>query len=99
MKASSYLINVGRWATVLLDDLTDALQKGEIAGAGLDVFQDGPLASDHPLWNTRGVLITPHVAASGPYLDERRTDLFSENCVRFDEGRPLENVVDKAHWF
>ena len=51
------------------------------------------------LWTAPGVLITPHVAASGPYLDERRTELFFENCVRFDEGRPLKNVVDKAHWF
>lgn len=99
MKASAYLINIGRGATVLLDDLTDALQKGEIAGAGLDVFQDEPLPADHPLWTTPGVLITPHVAASGPYLDERRTELFFENCVRFNEGRPLKNVVDKAHWF
>ena len=99
MKSSAYFINVGRGATVLLEDLTVALQKGEIAGAGLDVFETEPLPADHPLWTTPGVLLTPHVAASGPYVDERRTELFVDNCVRFNEGRPLRNIVDKAHWF
>ena len=48
---------------------------------------------------TPGMLITPHVAGIGPYLDERRTEIFLDNCVRFNEGRPLNNVVDKARWF
>ena len=99
MKRSAYFINVGRGATVLLDDLSAALERGEIAGAGLDVFQVEPLPSDHPLWKMPGVLITPHVAAAGPHLNERRTELLLDNCVRFNEGRPLRNVVDKAHWF
>jgi phosphoglycerate dehydrogenase-like enzyme len=46
-----------------------------------------------------GVLITPHVAGIVPYLEEQRTGLFIENCRRFNEGRPLLNVVDKANWF
>ena len=99
MKPSAYFINIGRGATVLLDDLVSALQSGEISGAALDVFQVEPLPQDHPLWATPGVLITPHVAATGPYLDERRAELFFDNCVRFNEGRPLRNVVDKALWF
>ena len=45
------------------------------------------------------VIITPHVAGRGPYLDDRRTELFIENCVRFDRGEGLRNVVDKANWF
>ena len=36
------------------------------------------------------------MAATGPYLEERRTELFIDNCKRFKEGRPLRNVVDKA---
>ena len=99
MKPSAYFINIGRGATVVLDDLTSALQNGEIAGAALDVFQTEPLPANHPLWTAPGALITPHVAAVGPYLDERRTELFVDNCVRFNEGRPLRNVVDKAQWF
>ena len=77
-----------------------ALRGGEIAGAALDVFETEPLPPGHPLWTAPGMLITPHVAAaSGPNLDERRTELFMDNCVRFDEGRPLRNVVDKTNWF
>ena len=100
MKPSAYFINIGRGATVVLDDLKKALDEGEIAGAGLDVFQIEPLPSDHPLWTTPGVLITPHVAAlDEPYLTDRRMELFMDNSVRFNEGRALRNVVDKAHWF
>ena len=66
MKSSGYFINIGRGATVILDDLVDALRAGEIAGAGLDVFQIEPLPAGHPLWSMPGVLITPHVAGNGP---------------------------------
>ncbi len=100
MNPNAYLINIGRGATIRLDDLDAALRAGEIAGAALDVFETEPLPPGHPLWTAPGMLITPHVAAaSGPNLDERRTELFMDNCVRFDEGRPLRNVVDKANWF
>ena len=99
MKPGAFFINIGRGATVILDDLVDALQQGQLAGAGLDVFQTEPLPSDHPLWAMPGVLITPHVAGTGPYLEERRTELFLDNCIRFNEGKPLRNVVDKARWF
>ena len=99
MKPTAFLINIGRGGTVVLDDLVEALRSGQIAGAGLDVFQVEPLPADHPLWTMPGVLITPHVAGVGPYLQERRTALFIENCRRFNEGHPLLNVVDKANWF
>ena len=99
MKRSSFFINIGRGATVVLDDLVAALQNEEIAGAGLDVFQIEPLPNDHPLWTAPRVLITPHVAGAGPFIEERRTELFIDNCLRFNEGRPLRNVVDKANWF
>ena len=100
MKPSAYLINIGRGATLRLNDLDAALRGGEIAGAALDVFETEPLPPGHPLWTAPGMLITPHVAAaSGPNLDERRTELFMDNCVRFNEGKPLRNVVDKANWF
>ena len=99
MKKSACLINIGRGATVVLDDLNQALRSGEIAGAALDVFQFEPLPETHPLWEAPGMLITPHVAAAGPYLDERRFQVFLENCRRFADDRPLVNVVDKANWY
>jgi len=99
MKRTAYLINIGRGGCVVLDDLTNAIRSGEIAGAGLDVFQVEPLPEDHPLWTLPGVLITPHVAGIGPYLQDRRTELLIDNCVRFNEGRELRNIVDKTNWF
>ena len=99
MKSGAFFINIGRGATVILDDLVDALRAGEIGGAGMDVFQVEPLPAGHPLWSIPGVLITPHVAGNGPYLEQRRTELFIDNCKRFNEGRELRNVVDKANWF
>jgi phosphoglycerate dehydrogenase-like enzyme len=85
--------------TTKLDDLVAALQAGEIAGAALDVFEQEPLPADHPLWTTPGVLLTPHIAGHGPYLDERRFEILLDNARRFLGGQPLRNVVDKTNWF
>jgi phosphoglycerate dehydrogenase-like enzyme len=99
MKHSAVFINIGRGATVKLLDLDAALRSGRLAGAALDVFEQEPLPAEHPLWNAPGALLTPHVAAAGPYLDDRRAEVFLDNCRRFHDGRPLRNVVDKANWF
>ena len=99
MKNSAFFINIGRGMTVRLDDLVDALNSGEIAGAGLDVYEIEPLPADHPLWRAPNVLLTPHTAAFGPYLDDRRCEILRENCRRFAAGEPLMNVADKTLWF
>ena len=99
MKRTAFLINIGRGMTTRLDDLVAALRAGEIAGAGLDVFEQEPLPADHPLWTMPGVLITPHTAGYGPYLDERRFQILLDNCRRFLAAQPLRNVVDKSSWF
>ncbi len=99
MKRTAFLINIGRGMTTRLDDLVAAVRAGEIAGAGLDVFEQEPLPADHPLWTMPGVLITPHTAGRGPHLDERRFAIIADNCRRFIAGQPLRNVVDKATWF
>jgi phosphoglycerate dehydrogenase-like enzyme len=99
MKRGAFFINIGRGMTTRLDDLVDALRAGDIAGAGLDVFEQEPLPADHPLWTMPGVLITPHTAGFGPHLDERRFGILLDNSRRFLAGEPLRNVVDKANWF
>ena len=99
MKRTAFFINIGRGMTTRLDDLVAALRAGEIAGAGLDVFEQEPLPADHPLWTMPGVLITPHTAGHGPFLDDRRLQILLDNCRRFLAGEPLRNVVDKASWF
>ncbi len=99
MKRTAFFINIGRGMTTRLDDLVAALTAGEIAGAGLDVFEQEPLPAKHPLWTMPGVLITPHTAGYGPYLDDRRYEILRDNCQRFLAGQPLRNVVDKTSWF
>jgi phosphoglycerate dehydrogenase-like enzyme len=99
MKPSAFFINIGRGKTTCLADLVASLQAGEIAGAGLDVFEQEPLPRDHPLWILPNVLITPHVAGYGPYLDERRFEIVLDNCRAMINGTPLRNVVDKQTWF
>jgi phosphoglycerate dehydrogenase-like enzyme len=99
MKRSAFFINIGRGMTTRLDDLVAALNAGEIAGAALDVFEQEPLPSEHPLWTMPNVLLTPHMAGWGPYLDDRRYQIIVDNCRAFLGNKPLRNVVDKASWF
>jgi phosphoglycerate dehydrogenase-like enzyme len=99
MKRTSYLINIGRGAIVNLADLTAALRAGDLAGAGLDVFEQEPLPADHPLWKMDNVIITPHVAGFSALIAERHLAVLLENIARFVRGEPLANVVNKSLWF
>src|SRR6478735_3419989 len=99
MKPSAFFINIGRGMTTKLDDLVAALNAGEIAGAALDVYEQEPLPANHPLWTMPNVLLTPHTAGWGPYLDDRRYQIMIDNCRAFLDGKPLRNVVDKGSWF
>jgi phosphoglycerate dehydrogenase-like enzyme len=95
MKPSSYLINIGRGGTIDESALIRALQKGWIAGAGLDVFEEEPLPADSPLWGMENVIITAHYSGFNPYYDERAMAIFFDNLQRYRAGEPLRNVVDK----
>jgi phosphoglycerate dehydrogenase-like enzyme len=99
MKKTAFFINIGRGMTTKLDDLVAALSAGEIAGAALDVYEQEPLPAEHPLWTMPNVLLTPHMAGHGPYLNDRRFQIMVDNCQAFAAGRPLRNVVDKKSWF
>jgi phosphoglycerate dehydrogenase-like enzyme len=98
-KPGAFLINIGRGMTVRLQDLVEALRTGRVGGAGLDVYEVEPLPADHPLWTAPNVLLTPHVAGEGPYLDERRLEIILDNARRFAGNQPLRNIVDKEHWY
>ena len=99
MKPTAYLINISRGVVVDLDALTNALRNGDIAGAGLDVFEVEPLPAEHALWGMENVIITPHSAGSCAHTEGRRIAVLEENVRRFVVGEPLLNVVDKARWF
>jgi glyoxylate/hydroxypyruvate reductase A len=97
MKPQAWLVNVARGA--VLDDtaLIDALQHQRIAGAILDVFAAEPLPTDHALWTTPNVVITPHVA--GPSIPEEIAPIFNDNLARFLTGRRLRHVVDRSRGY
>lgn len=100
MRPTAYFINIGRGMTTKLDDLTHAINTGQIAGAALDVYEIEPLPNDHLLWMMQNVILTPHVAAEeGRHLGERRYQVIAENMRRFGNGQPLINLVDKANWY
>jgi phosphoglycerate dehydrogenase-like enzyme len=99
LRPSSYLINIGRGAIVVLDDLVAALRARSIAGAALDVYETEPLPANHALWDFPNVILTPHTAGYSPVIAERHLATLVANVARFARGEPLLNVVDKALWF
>ncbi len=94
MKPTAYFVNIGRGATVDEAALIHALREGEIAGAGLDVFEKEPLPSDSPLWHMENVILSPHVSAFSTRYDDRAIELFATNLKRYLEGKPLFNVYN-----
>ena len=61
MQGHAWLVNVARGGHVVTDDLVDALRRGSIGGAALDVTDPEPLPDGHPLWELENCIITPHV--------------------------------------
>ncbi len=96
MKSSAYFINVGRGKSVITDDLVAALETGQIAGAGLDVFDPEPLPAGHPLWKLPNVLITPHVSARSSFGSADTMLFVRENLRRYTAGEAMLNVVNQS---
>ncbi|ACK52079.1 D-isomer specific 2-hydroxyacid dehydrogenase NAD-binding [Methylocella silvestris BL2] len=88
------VVNIARGEIIDSNALFDALERGVIAGAGLDVTDPEPLPSDNPLWARANVIITPHVAAMGGALPSRRlAAIIERNLVHFMKGEELEHRV------
>jgi phosphoglycerate dehydrogenase-like enzyme len=66
-----------------------------LGGAVLDVTDPEPLPSDHPLWRTPNVFITPHIAGLSRHYEDNVTRIFAENLRRYASGEPLVNVVQR----
>ena len=97
MKRTAYFINVSRGATTDTEALIDALRSGEIAGAGLDVFEQEPLPSEHPLWEMDNVIMTPHNGGVTDVYYERALDIVLGNLRLYVGGATeaeLRNRVD-----
>jgi phosphoglycerate dehydrogenase-like enzyme len=95
LKPTSYLINLARGGIVDEDALLAALERGQIAGAALDVFQEEPLPAGHPLWSARNVIITPHLGGFCDVYAERALPTIEHNMACFLRGdfEKMINVV------
>ena len=98
LKKTSVLINVGRGSSLDQDALMDALNSGKIAGAALDVTTPEPLPADHPLWNTKNLILTPHVSGNMT-LDitcDLDVNLFCDNLTRYCRKQPMKHIVERS---
>ncbi|MBV7281815.1 D-isomer specific 2-hydroxyacid dehydrogenase family protein [Corynebacterium sp. TAE3-ERU30] len=99
MPEHAVLINVGRGPLVDSDALVDALNRGEIAGAGLDVTEPEPLPDGHPLWEMEQVVITPHTANTKDSIRRLIAPQIVENFTAYQAGEtmPTEVTVDQGY--
>src|SRR5215471_12654207 len=94
MKPSAYLVNVARGRVVDEAALIEALAAGHVAGAGLDVTAEEPLAASSPLWGMPQVLITPHTAGETSRYEHNVIEILRDNLGRLWRGeRELRNQV------
>ena len=93
----AYIVNVGRGSAIDEDALADSLDRGRLGGAALDVFRTEPLPDDSRLWNTKNLLITPHVAGNLTleHTMDRNVEMFCEDLISYAEGLPLKHIVDR----
>ena len=92
LKPSAFVINVGRGSALPEANLVAALDRGLIAGAAIDVFEEEPLRALSPLWDRTEVFVSPHV--SGINRPEDVAGPVVANLRRFIAGEPLLNLVD-----
>ena len=94
MKPSAYLVNVARGRVVDETALVETLAARCIAGAGIDVTAEEPLAPDSPLWGMEHVLLTPHTAGETRRYEDNVIEILRDNLGRLWRGEvPLRNQV------
>lgn len=93
MKNTAILINTARGPVVDSAALAAALEQGEIAGCGVDVFETEPPIADHVLYHAPHTLLTPHVAFATVEALVKRARIAYENVKKWGEGQP-QNRVD-----
>lgn len=94
MKDGVILINNARGQLIDEQDVTDALNSGKIAAAGLDVVYTEPIKADNPLLGAKNCIITPHISWAPKESRQRIMDCTVSNIKAFLDGTPV-NVVNK----
>lgn len=80
MRQGALFVNGGRGTTVDQDALLDALQRGHLGGAATDVTDPEPLPPEHPLWQQKNLILTPHIA--GLFHVPKTLDLLIARCIQ-----------------
>jgi glycerate dehydrogenase len=94
MKDGVMIINTSRGPLVNEQDLCDALNKGKVAGAAVDVVSSEPISQTNPLLQAKNCIITPHIAWAPRESRTRLMNTATENLGAFIEGNPI-NVVNQ----
>jgi len=97
MPRGSYLINIARGAHVVEADLIEAVTRGHLSGAALDVQCREPMPADDPLWAVPGITITPHIAAQSSPQTIAAQFVAGLRCVERGEAPPQR--VDRARGY
>ena len=93
-RRNAVIVNIARGGIIDQPALIEALSKGQISGAGLDVTEPEPLPASDPLWHAPNLLISPHCAgAAGRVTTDRIAGVAADNLARFQRGEPLKFVV------
>ncbi|MEE3234677.1 MAG: NAD(P)-dependent oxidoreductase [Candidatus Latescibacterota bacterium] len=93
MKKTALLLNGARGDVLDLDALCGCLNAGDLGGAGLDVFPEEPLPSNHPILACDQIVLTPHAADQTPEGVELLNGGAVENVLSFIQGAPKNNVA------
>ena len=92
MKSSAFLINTSRGGVIAEQDVADALNKGIISGAGVDVLSTEPPKADNPMLSAKNCFITPHIAWATNEARQRLMDIAASNMKAFIDGNPVNKV-------
>lgn len=98
MKRSAFLVNTARGEVVDEAALTDALARGRIAGAAIDVYATQPLPQDHPYLGLERALLTPHVASLSEESVERMSLGTAHQILQLMRGERPEHLVNPEVW-
>ncbi len=94
MKDGVMIINTSRGPLIVEEDLADALNRGKVYGAAVDVVSSEPIKADNPLMTAKNCIITPHIAWAPKESRVRLMDIAADNLEAFLKGEPV-NVVNK----
>jgi glyoxylate/hydroxypyruvate reductase A len=97
MRRGGYLIQVGRGEHMVEQDLLDALDNGQLAGAALDVFLAEPLSKEHPFWTHSGIVLTPHDACDVTLPAVGQTILATAEALQ--AGVKPKDAVDRTRGY